>query len=195
MAFRSFFQNVCAVRCHKTELSAFTKSRQEGAAVEHSEFSALYRRWYRPMLLYARSLTGDLATAEDLVQNAFAKALLSYRAGGSVRAWLATVLRNEFLSQKKREKMYAVPLQEAEVAAVPGSDPLEGLLVQEQQRRVYEAVLALPEAYRETIVQSAVLGLSDAEIAALRGISQESVRQLRHRARVRLKRMLKEEEP
>ena len=155
----------------------------------------LYRRWYRPMLLYARSLTGDLATAEDLVQNAFAKALLSYRAGGSVRAWLATVLRNEFLSQKKREKMYAVPLQEAEVAAVPGSDPLEGLLVQEQQRRVYEAVLALPEAYRETIVQSAVLGLSDAEIAALRGISQESVRQLRHRARVRLKRMLKEEEP
>ena len=163
--------------------------------MEHSEFSALYRRWYRPMLLYARSLTGDLATAEDLVQNAFAKALLSYRAGGSVRAWLATVLRNEFLSQKKREKMYAVPLQEAEVAAVPGSDPLEGLLVQEQQRRVYEAVLALPEAYRETIVQSAVLGLSDAEIAALRGISQESVRQLRHRARVRLKRMRTEEEP
>ena len=144
--------------------------------MEHSEFSALYRRWYRPMLLYARSLTGDLAAAEDLVQNAFAKALLSYRAGGSVRAWLATVLRNEFLSQKRREKMYAVPLQEAEVAAVPGSDPLEGLLVQEQQRQVYEAVLALPEAYRETIVQSAVLGLSDAEIAALRGISQESVR-------------------
>ena len=163
--------------------------------MEHSEFSALYRRWYRPMLLYARSLTGDLAAAEDLVPNAFAKALLSYRAGGSVRAWLATVLRNEFLSQKRREKMYAVPLQEAEVAAVPGSDPLEGLLVQEQQRQVYEAVLALPEAYRETIVQSAVLGLSDAEIAALRGISQESVRQLRHRARVRLKRMLKEEEP
>ena len=163
--------------------------------MEHSEFSALYRRWYRPMLLYARSLTGDLAAAEDLVQNAFAKALLSYRAGGSVRAWLATVLRNEFLSQKRREKMYAVPLQEAEVAAVPGSDPLEGLLVQEQQRQVYEAVLALPEAYRETIVQSAVLGLSDAEIAALRGISQERVRQLRHRARVRLKRMLKEEEP
>ena len=163
--------------------------------MEHSEFSALYRRWYRPMLLYTRSLTGDLAAAEDLVQNAFAKALLSYRAGGSVRAWLATVLRNEFLSQKRREKMYAVPLQEAEVAAVPGSDPLEGLLVQEQQRQVYEAVLALPEAYRETIVQSAVLGLSDAEIAALRGISQESVRQLRHRARVRLKRMLKEVEP
>ena len=79
--------------------------------MEHSEFSALYRRWYRPMLLYARSLTGDLAAAEDLVQNAFAKALLSYRAGGSVRAWLATVLRNEFLSQKRREKMYAVPLQ------------------------------------------------------------------------------------
>ena len=79
--------------------------------MEHSEFSALYRRWYRPMLLYARSLTGDLAAAEDLVQNAFAKALLSYRAGGSVRAWLATVLRNEFLSQKRREKMYAVPLR------------------------------------------------------------------------------------
>ena len=54
--------------------------------MEHSEFSALYRRWYRPMLLYALSLTGDPVAAEDLVKSVFAKALLAYRAGGSVRS-------------------------------------------------------------------------------------------------------------
>ena len=54
--------------------------------MEHSEFSALYRRWYRPMLLYELSLTGFQAAGEDLVQSAFAKALLAYRAGGSVRS-------------------------------------------------------------------------------------------------------------
>ena len=162
--------------------------------MEQEDFSALYRRWYRPLLLYAFSLTGEQAAAEDLVQSAFAKALLSYRSGGSIQAWLMRVLRNEFISQKRKTK-YEVQEMPPEEHLSGGEDPLELLLRQEEQRRVYEAVLSLPGKYREVLLQSAVVGLRDEEIARLLQTTPENVRQLRRRAREKIQRILKEEEP
>lgn len=162
--------------------------------MEQEDFSALYRRWYRPLLLYAFSLTGEQAAAEDLVQSAFAKALLSYRSGGSIQAWLMRVLRNEFISQKRKTK-YEVQETPPEEHLGGGEDPLELLLRQEEQRRIYEAVLSLPGKYREVLLQSAVVGLRDEEIARLLQTTPENVRQLRRRAREKIRRILKEEEP
>ena len=161
--------------------------------MEREDFSALYRRWYRPLLLYAFSLTGEQAAAEDLVQSAFAKALLSYRSGGSIQAWLMRVLRNEFISQQRKTKYEVREMMPEEHPG--GEDPLELLLQQEEQRRVYEAVLFLPEKYREVLLQSAVVGLRDEEIARLLQTTPENVRQLRRRAREKIRRILKEEEP
>ena len=162
--------------------------------MEQEDFSALYRRWYRPLLLYAFSLTGEQAAAEDLVQSAFAKALLSYRSGGSIQAWLMRVLRNEFISQKRKTK-YEVQEMPPEEHLGGGEDPLDLLLRQEEQRRIYEAVLSLPGKYREVLLQSAVVGLRDEEIARLLQTTPENVRQLRRRAREKIQRILKEEEP
>lgn len=162
--------------------------------MEHGEFSALYRRWRAPLTLYAFSLTGEQAAAEDLVQSAFVKALLSYRGGGSIQAWLMRVLRNEWISQKRKTK-YEVQEMPPEEHLGGGEDPLELLLRQEEQRRVYEAVLSLPLQYREVLLQSAVVGLRDEEIARLLQTTPENVRQLRRRARQKIRRILKEEEP
>ena len=159
--------------------------------MEHGEFSALYRRWRAPLTLYAFSLTGEQAAAEDLVQSAFVKALLSYRGGGSIQAWLMRVLRNEWISSCRRPRMEALP----EEVPSPCGDPLEMLLQREEQRRVYEAVLSLPAQYREVLLQSAVVGLRDEEIARLLQTTPENVRQLRRRAREKIRRILKEEEP
>ena len=158
--------------------------------MEHGEFSALYRRWRAPLTLYAFSLTGEQAAAEDLVQSAFVKALLSYRGGGSIQAWLMRVLRNEWISSCRRPQMETLP----EEVPSPGGDPLELLLRQEEQRRVYEAVLALRPAYRDVLLQSAVVGLTDGEIARMLQTSEENVRQLRRRARAALRKALTEED-
>lgn len=162
-----FSKRVC---CALSQNGAFCVYKvEEGGSAGAFRISALYRRWYRPMLLYARSLTGDLAAAEDLVQNAFAKALLSYRAGGSARAWLATVLRNEFLSQKRR-KMYAVPLQEAEVAAVPGAIRWKDFWFRSSSARCMKWC-RVTRGLSGDHCPECCAGPSDAEIAALRGIS------------------------
>lgn len=161
--------------------------------MEHREFSALYRQWYRPLLLYAFSLTGNLMAAEDLVQSTFVKALLSYRSGGSVQAWLMRVLRNEFVSNVRHDgRLSHIPPEEM---TAESSDPLDQLLQREEQRRVYEAVLSLRAPYREALLQSAVMGLQDEEIARLLQTTPENVRQLRCRARQKIRRILKKEEP
>ena len=124
------------------------------------------------------------------MQSAFVKALLSYRGGGSIQAWLMRVLRNEWISSCRRPRMEALP----EEVPSPCGDPLELLLRQEEQRRVYEAVLALRPAYRDVLLQSAVVGLTDGEIARMLQTSEENVRQLRRRARAALRKALTEED-
>lgn len=159
--------------------------------MEHEDFSLLYQQLYRPMLLYAFSFTKDLHAAEDLVQSAFLKALLSYNGAlGSLRFWLMRVLRNEFISQWRRD----APDTLAEADTVDGEDPLEQLLKRETQRRVYEAVLRLPGKYREILLQSTVVGLTDAELARLYETSEGNIRKIRSRAREKVKREMEEGE-
>lgn len=159
--------------------------------MEHEDFSLLYQQLYRPMLLYAFSFAKDLHAAEDLVQSAFLKALLSYNGTlGSLRFWLMRVLRNEFISQWRRD----APGTLTEADAVDGEDPLEQLLKRETQRRVYEAVLRLPGKYREILLQSTVVGLTDAELARLYETSEGNIRKIRSRAREKVKREMEEGE-
>src|SRR5690606_40919027 len=68
-------------------------------------------------LLYrvALRLTGDPAAAEDLVQDTMLKALRaweSFRPGSNARAWLVTILRNQFINtwRKRTRRPTAVVL-------------------------------------------------------------------------------------
>ena len=161
--------------------------------MEQREFAQAYERWYRPLLLYAYALTREWSGAEDLVQSAFVKALLSYGGElGSLRFWLMRVLRNEFISRYRKA---ARLVEESELERIGGGDPLEQVLKREEQRRVYEAMLALPERYREVLLQSVVMGLSDAEIACIWNTTEENVRQIRSRAREKMRKQLEEGEP
>lgn len=158
--------------------------------MEHEDFSLLYQQLYRPMLLYAFSFTKERHAAEDLVQSAFLKALLSYNgAQGTLRFWLMRVLRNEFISWRRKEAFCA-----AEVEDVDIRDPLEQLLQKDAQRRVYEAVLRLPEKYRVVLLQSTLVGLTDAELARLYETSEGNIRKIRSRARERVRREMEEGE-
>lgn len=57
------------------------------------------------MLRYARSLTRDHASADDLVQDALLKALRKRETlrGDNVRAWLLRIVHTTFLNDRRRE--------------------------------------------------------------------------------------------
>ncbi len=64
----------------------------------------LYSRYYEPHMVIACLYTHNRQAAEDLVQNAFLKAILSYKPTGSFLSWANRVIRNDFLNSIRTEK-------------------------------------------------------------------------------------------
>src|SRR6266567_3497986 len=71
---------------------------------------------------FSRSLCGDRELADDLAQEALAKAWQSrdtFRAGSNLKAWLFTILRNQFYSDRRRAWRQA-PWDDAAAERIPG---------------------------------------------------------------------------
>ena len=155
--------------------------------MERGQLQESYQRYYRPLLLYALSLTGERQEAEDLVQDTFVKAFLSYRDTGSLPCWLTRVLTNQFLDLARRRKWRAEEGEQALLRQRAREDVWEQVVQREDLRRLYQDIGRLPWGQRQVLLDSALLGLSDGEIALAHGLTQDNVRQLRARARKKLR--------
>ena len=117
--------------------------------------------WVRGL---ARSLVRDPGLADDVSQETWLAALRGAPEDRrSLRGWLATVLRRAVLQARRREAIrreHEARSSEGDPLASP--DLLERVSV---QQAVVEAVLALDEPYRETILLRYFEGLSPQEIA------------------------------
>lgn len=98
----------------------------------------------------ARALTGDAATAEDVVQEVELRALTHAPASGPLGAWLTTVTRRLAANVRRaRARREEHERGAARVERIEG--PLETLAGLELQARVLAAVRALEEPYRTTL--------------------------------------------
>lgn len=169
--------------------------------MEKDIFQAIYEKYYKSLYLYALSLCGNRADADDLVQNTFLKAFLSYREGGSIRYWLTKVLQNEYFNlYKKRKRLvpegdYSVEelAESAAKAAESRNEMLEQLIKEEQKRFLFAAIMELDTAYKQVMLGSIYFDLSDEEIAKQMGITRENVRKIRSRARKKLTERMEEQ--
>ena len=161
--------------------------------MENNTWKALFAQYERPLYLYALSLTKNRQDAEDLLQETFVKAYLSYQPGGSIKAWLITVLRNEFLNLQRRRKKELLDDGETVLNHTPAcDDPLENLIREEERRMLFQAILQLPIPMKTVLIESVYFQMKDDEIAALHGLTAENVRQIRSRAKKKLLERLKE---
>jgi RNA polymerase sigma-70 factor (ECF subfamily) len=145
----------------------------------------------------ARWLTRDDHGAEDVVQEAYLRALKSFGGfrGSDGRAWLLTIVRNTCYSwlQKKRARGPVAAFDEAtHGAAAPALNPEQQLLRQEDRQAVRQAVEELPVDLREVVVLRELEGLSYKEIAAVAAIPLGTVMSRLARARERLQQRLGE---
>jgi RNA polymerase sigma-70 factor (ECF subfamily) len=145
----------------------------------------------------ARWLTRDEHDAEDVVQEAYLRALKSYGGfhGGDGRTWLLAIVRNTCYTalQKKRLREPATSFDE-EIHGVDTSaaTPVALLLQKENKQVVLQAVEELPVDLREAVVLRELEGLSYKEIAAIADIPIGTVMSRLARARQRLQRRLEE---
>lgn len=162
----------------------------------HDEWKLIYEKYYKALYLYALSLTGNPQDAEDLLQETFVKAFLSYEATGSIKSWLIIVLRNEYynLMRKRKREVYENETLSLEKEAYCESDLLDNVIRNEERKQLYLAIRKLPVVMREMLIESVYLNMKDEEIALLHQTSQENVRQIRSRAKKKLIEFLKEVE-
>lgn len=145
-----------------------------------------YEKYYQKAYLYALSLCKDKIWAEDIVSEAFLKAMFSMEEETeSFLYWLLRVCRNLFLDEVRRRKRR--PTEElTDRAAVP-EDALATVLKKEKNRRLYRAMASLPTQYEQILLLYYFAELSVKQIAALQGISDTAAKTALFRARVRLR--------
>jgi|KBSSwiStaDraftv2_1062776.scaffolds.fasta_scaffold04629_13 RNA polymerase sigma-70 factor (sigma-E family) len=137
-------------------------------------FDELYERQWWPMLRLATGLVDDVASAEDVVQDAFANV---YRRWGSIAdpgGYLRTAVVNAARSALRRRGTERKHLR---VEPVWHSDAADhAALVKDEGSAIVRALRALPDRQREVLVLRYLAELTDAEIAAATGLSEGGVR-------------------
>jgi uncharacterized protein len=163
-----------------------------GAALGGSPvaFAVLATRHRERARRVAARLLGDAHEAEDVAQEALLQAYVALavlRDRDRFGAWLAAIAANLARMQLRRRRHVPVPADELdEPAAGNDGDVLE---------RVRAALESLPRAEREAVLACDVLGLSREEAGRALGCSAGAVRVRLHRARGRLRVLLREHVP
>ena len=144
-------------------------------------------------------LAGDETQAEDLVQETMLKAFRSwhqYRPGTNVRAWLLTILRHTFINQYRKAKRGGAQVDVNEIEPytvfhdVHETDPEGRFFAEIVDDEVLQAIDALPDEFRETLVLSDVEGLTYAEVAEVTEVPVGTVKSRLFRARQALQQQL-----
>lgn len=171
-------------------------------AGDAAALDAIYRAQAGAVYRYALALCGNPAWAADATQEAFV-ALADRPQGfdasrGTLGAYLAGVARYTLLACF-REAGTHVPLEDPEDGRAgplpPAAEPVspEVLMVREQaSAQLWEALRALPWAFREALVLVDLQDRPYAEAAAIAGIELNTLRTRLHRARLRLASLLTE---
>src|SRR5690349_4962989 len=144
----------------------------------------------RPHLLaVAYRLTGTLADAEDVVQDAWLRWDGTSESINDLKAWLTTVVSRLSLDRlrsaaKRRETYVGEWLPEPVVTGFDGNDPLSVVVAGEDARFAAMVVLErLTPDQRVAFVLHDGFAVPFAEIASVLGVSVATARQLASRAR------------
>lgn len=155
------------------------------------DLDALYHAHWRYLVRFAVLLVDDVASAEDVVQDAF---LALHRKAGTLRdpdaalAYLRTSVVNLSRSVIRRRQVARKHLKVSEPEATSGAD--EHVLLRDEHRAALDAVQTLPRHQREVLVLRYWGGLSEREIAANLGISQGAVKSAASRGMATLQQRL-----
>ncbi len=172
------------------------------AGGDREAFEGLYRRHVARVHGLCLRLTGDRGRAEALTQDTFVKAwqgLGSWRGQAPLGAWLGRIAVNRWRDQwraDRRERLWLVDTDDEaglEQAAARGrataADAVVPLLTALDLERL---IARLPDGARAVFVLHEVEGHQQAEVAALLGISEGTVKSQMFRARALLRAMFNE---
>ena len=139
---------------------------------------------------YARALTGDITTADDLVQDTLERAwrrLALWRSGSDMRAWLFTIMHNIFVNQLRAAPHKQTQTTELAALDLSVTAPQEDRLI---LRDLNKALGNLSHDQREVVLLVGLEQMSYEEAAKVLGIPIGTVMSRLSRGRDQLRAMM-----
>lgn len=151
-------------------------------------FAAIHLRYHERLLAFARRLLhGTGHDAEDVVQDAFIRAVASLRATGGemhLRPWLYMIVRNRAMDELRKPGRVAAELDEvAHLRPAEGADPALRAIERELLGDVVAEIGRLPERQRLALVMRELEGATHVEMSEALGTSIPATKSLLVRAR------------
>ncbi len=142
------------------------------------------------MRAFARTMTGNPAQADDLAQEALAKAWQcrdSFTMGTNMKAWAFMILRNQFYSDMRRAwRNVQLDQEAAERTLLASDDPNAPIELNELRM----ALASLPVDQREAVILVGAGGMSYEEAAEICDCAVGTVKSRVSRARDALRRII-----
>ena len=140
---------------------------------------------------YARALARDVAAADDLVQDCLARALGKlhlWQEGTDLRAWLFTILHNQYVNQVRRAVREGAMVGLSETEPLLTRAPHQGKNL--ELRDLERAIGKLPEEQRSVILLVGLEGMRYEEVADVLGVPVGTIRSRLSRGREALRRLM-----
>jgi RNA polymerase sigma-70 factor (ECF subfamily) len=149
-----------------------------------SDFEIVVRAYAAELYRYAYWLSRDRFTAEDVVQETFARAWVAWRSlrdPQAVRSWLYTIVRREHARIFARKRL--------DIDCAQDVDALEDFRLADlsSELEMRDALHAVPLSYREPLLLQVIGGFSCEEIAKLMQLTPGAVTTRLSRARSALR--------
>lgn len=144
---------------------------------------------------FARSLCGNQETADDLAQETLVKAWQArnmFAPGTNLKAWLFTILRNQFYSDRRRAWRQA-PWDQDAAERIPGSSAEQSWAAELSDTA--RALSQLSDEQREALILVGAGGFSYEDAAAICHCAVGTVKSRVARARKSLLSLLEGDEP
>ena len=147
----------------------------------------LFRKYYNEALLYVFSFCHNRALAEDLVQEAYMRAIRSIdEEKDGFKFWLFKVCRNLYFDTLRKDKKV-----EAITSDMPSNESLvDDVIQKDEYRALYKAISLLKDDFREIVRLYYFDSMSVKEIASIVDESVDNVKIKLYRARLKLKDIL-----
>ena len=155
-------------------------------------FSVLYDRYVPSIYRYLYYRVGNVAEAEDLTSQTFLSALEAlprYQHRGNFAAWLFRIARGKMIDTIRRQQKQ-LPMKEAYCAET--TDLLEQVADIDEIARLWALIHKLEEDEQELIRLRYTAGLPFAQIAAILGTNENTVKKSLYRLVARLQSQLED---
>lgn len=149
------------------------------------DFDSIYQLYFKDVYFYVRSMTTEVNVAEEIAQEAFAKALKSidsYDGSKDIRAWLFTIAKNTYRTYCKKQRIY---ISESGLEQQPNPDSYFTEQIEDEERafQIHRYLHGMKEPYKEVFSLRVFGELSFEKIGMIFGKSSGWARVTYHRAR------------